>query len=90
MRMLGWPRWRPAWNTTPASSTCRLIPAKAFGFSSGGAHTPQAWRREGCQRSHPKMGLFGHDQFRDWGPRTLRALPELECIDLVGQVAAVQ
>ena len=21
MRMLGWPRWRPAWNTT-ASSTC--------------------------------------------------------------------
>ena len=37
VRMLGWPRWRPAWNTTPASSTCRLIPAKAFGFSSGGA-----------------------------------------------------
>src|SRR4029079_10983158 len=71
VRMLGWPRWRPAWNTTPASSTCRLIPVKAFGFSSGGAHTPQAWRREGCQRSHPKMGLFGHDQFRDWGPRTL-------------------
>ena len=64
-----------------------LGPASA---DTGGAHTPQAWRREGCQRSHPKMGLFGHDQSRDWGPRTLRALPELECIDLLGQVAAVQ
>jgi CorA-like Mg2+ transporter protein len=37
----------------------------------GGAHTPQAWRREGRQRSHPKMGRFGHNHFRDRGPRTL-------------------
>lgn len=47
------------------------IPVKACGFSSGGAHIPRAWRREGCQRSHPKMGLFGHDQLVSWGPRTL-------------------